>query len=93
MLPEDSAEAEGVMPTDRQEVAETAQEEDFATLEEEKDMRSIPHPSPVPSPVMEEEVTLTQSDSIEVQKKVVVNSNDSESEEDQEKGKEEKAGL
>ncbi|XP_029988135.1 translocated promoter region b, nuclear basket protein isoform X2 [Sphaeramia orbicularis] len=83
MLVEDSAEAEGVVPTDSQDGAEAAQAEEFPTLEEEDE-------SETPQSVMDQEVTLTQSDTTEqLQQDVIVILTDSESEEDQEEEDEE----
>ncbi|KAJ0065485.1 hypothetical protein NL108_012443 [Boleophthalmus pectinirostris] len=80
MLTEDSAEAEGVVPTDSQDLTEASQDEDFQTLEEEEE-------STVPQSVMEPEGP--QGETSEQQKEVIVILTDSESEEGQEEEEEE----
>ncbi|KAJ0032751.1 hypothetical protein NQD34_002832 [Periophthalmus magnuspinnatus] len=80
MLTEESAEAEGVVPTDSQDVTEASQDEDFPALEEEEE-------STVPQSVMEPEGP--QGDASELEKDVIVILTDSESEEGQEEEEEE----
>ncbi|XP_023149698.2 translocated promoter region b, nuclear basket protein isoform X2 [Amphiprion ocellaris] len=76
VLAEDSAEAEGVVPTDGQDGAET---EEFPVLEEADEA------SASQSIAMEQEVTLSQSDTLhQLQHEVIVIVTDTESDEDQE---------
>ncbi|XP_034557497.1 translocated promoter region b, nuclear basket protein isoform X3 [Notolabrus celidotus] len=84
VLVEDSAEAEGVVPTDSQDGAEAIQTDEFPVLEEDDEGTvtqciSIDH-----------EVTLSQSDNPDqLQQEVIVIVTDTESEEDQEEEDEE----
>ncbi|XP_034736261.1 translocated promoter region b, nuclear basket protein isoform X1 [Etheostoma cragini] len=84
VLVEDSAEAEGVVPTDSQDGAEASQTEEFPVLEEGDDGAASQ------SVTMDQEVTLTQSETPEQQQhEVIVIVTDTESEEDQEEEDEE----
>ncbi|XP_008293744.1 translocated promoter region b, nuclear basket protein [Stegastes partitus] len=84
VLAEDSAEAEGVVPTDSQDGAEASQTEEFPALEE------VDEASTSQSVAMEQEVTLSQSDSIhQLDHEVIVIVTDTESDEDQEEEDEE----
>ncbi|XP_022066194.2 translocated promoter region b, nuclear basket protein [Acanthochromis polyacanthus] len=79
VLAEDSAEAEGVVPTDSQDGAEASQTEEFPVLEEADEA------SASQSVAMEQEVTLSQSDTLhQLQHEVIVIVTDTESDEDQE---------
>uniref|UniRef100_A0A4W6CYT6 Nucleoprotein TPR n=1 Tax=Lates calcarifer TaxID=8187 RepID=A0A4W6CYT6_LATCA len=81
VLPEDSAEAEGVVPTDSQDGAET---EEFPALEEGEDSAASQ------SMTMDQEVTLTQSDTTDqMSQEVIVIITDTESDEEQEEEDEE----
>ncbi|XP_040895919.1 translocated promoter region b, nuclear basket protein isoform X2 [Toxotes jaculatrix] len=81
---EDSAEAEGVVPTDSQDAAETSQTEEFPTLEEGEDSAASQ------SMTLDQEVALTQSDTPDqLSQEVIVIITDTESDEDQEEEDEE----
>ncbi|KAM7011947.1 translocated promoter region b, nuclear basket protein [Tautogolabrus adspersus] len=84
VLVEDSAEAEGVVPTDSQDGGEARQTEEFAVLEEGDDGAATQ------SMVMDQEVTLSQSDTPDqLEQEVIVIVTDTESDEDQEEEDEE----
>ncbi|XP_061739540.1 translocated promoter region b, nuclear basket protein [Nerophis ophidion] len=83
MIVDDSAEAEGVVPTDSQDGAETSQTEELAALDEEDEMAASQSTS------MYQEVALTQSETPEQQLEVIVIVTDTESEENPEDGAEE----
>ncbi|CAJ1060960.1 translocated promoter region b%2C nuclear basket protein isoform X7 [Xyrichtys novacula] len=84
VLVEDSAEAEGVVPTDSQDGAEISQTEEFPVLEE-GDEGSANQCIP-----MDQEVTLSQSDNPDqLQQEVIVIVTDTESEDEQEEEDEE----
>ncbi|XP_042370774.1 translocated promoter region b, nuclear basket protein [Plectropomus leopardus] len=84
VLVEDSAEAEGVVPTDSQDGAEVSQTEEFPVLEEGDESAASQ------SIMMDQEVTLTQSDTTDhLQREVIVIVTDTESEDDQEEEEEE----
>ncbi|XP_047192707.1 translocated promoter region b, nuclear basket protein isoform X2 [Scophthalmus maximus] len=81
---EESAEAEGVVPTDSQDSAEASQMEEFPALEEGEDSAASQ------SMTMDQEMTLTQSDTPDqLSQEVIVIITDTESDEDQEEGDEE----
>ncbi|KAI3368578.1 hypothetical protein L3Q82_025589, partial [Scortum barcoo] len=83
VLAEDSAEAEGVVPTDS-DAAEASQSEEFPALEEGDEGAASQSVS------MDQEVTLTQSDTSEhLQQEVIVIVTDTESEDDQDEEEEE----
>lgn len=84
VLAEDSAEAEGVVPTDSQDGAEAIQTEEFPALEEEEEGVASQ------SVAMDQEVTLSQSDTPDqLQHEVIVIVTDTESDDDQEEEDEE----
>ncbi|XP_029285243.1 translocated promoter region b, nuclear basket protein [Cottoperca gobio] len=84
VLVEDSAEADGVVPTDSQDGAEVSQTEEFQVLEEGDEGATSQ------SVIMDQEVTLTQSDTTEhLQQEVIVIVTDTESDDDQEEEDEE----
>ncbi|KAK2835272.1 hypothetical protein Q5P01_015756 [Channa striata] len=85
MLAEESAEAEGVVPTDSQdEQAEASQTDDFPPLEEGEGSAASQ------SLTMDQEVTLTQSDTPDqLSQEVIVIITDTESDDDQEEDNEE----
>ncbi|XP_035032393.2 translocated promoter region b, nuclear basket protein isoform X4 [Hippoglossus stenolepis] len=84
VLAEDSAEAEGVVPTDSQDSAEASQTEEFQALEEGEDSAASQ------SMTLDQEMTLTQSDAPEqLSQEVIVIITDTESEEEQEEEDEE----
>ncbi|XP_058493933.1 translocated promoter region b, nuclear basket protein isoform X1 [Solea solea] len=83
VLAEDSAEADSVVPTDSQDVAES-QAEEFSALEEGEDGAASQ------SMAMDQEVMLTQSDAPDqLSQEVIVIITDTESDEDQEEEEEE----
>ncbi|XP_030582625.1 translocated promoter region b, nuclear basket protein [Archocentrus centrarchus] len=84
VLVEDSAEAEGVVPTDSLDGGEASQTEEFPALEEEDEGAASQ------SVAMDQEVTLTQSETSEhLQQEVIVIVTDTESDEEQEEEEEE----
>ncbi|XP_071342326.1 translocated promoter region b, nuclear basket protein isoform X2 [Trachinotus anak] len=84
ILAEDSAEAEGVVPTDSQDGVEASQTEEFPALEEGEDSAASQ------SMTMDQEVTLTQSDTTDqLSQEVIVIITDTESDEEQEEEEEE----
>ncbi|CAI5635571.1 unnamed protein product [Oreochromis niloticus] len=84
VLAEDSAEAEGVVPTDSLDGGEGSQTEEFSTLEEGDEGTASQ------SLTMEQEVTLSQSETTEqLQQEVIVIVTDTESDEEQEEEEEE----
>ncbi|XP_060934177.1 translocated promoter region b, nuclear basket protein [Limanda limanda] len=84
VLVEDSAEAEGVVPTDSQDSAEASQTEEFQALEEGEDSAASQ------SMTLDQEMTLTQSDTPDqLSQEVIVIITDTESEEEQEEEDEE----
>ncbi|XP_026179071.1 translocated promoter region b, nuclear basket protein isoform X2 [Mastacembelus armatus] len=84
VLAEDSAEAEGVVPTDSQDSTDGTQTEEFSALEDGEDHVASQ------SLVMDQEVTLTQSDNPDqISQEVIVIITDTESDEDQEEEVEE----
>ncbi|XP_077389339.1 translocated promoter region b, nuclear basket protein isoform X2 [Festucalex cinctus] len=82
MMADDSAEAEGVVPTDSQEGVEASQTEELATLDEDESAASQ-------STTMQQEVALAQSETPEQQLEVIVIVTDTESDENPEDGDEE----
>ncbi|XP_049576047.1 translocated promoter region b, nuclear basket protein isoform X4 [Syngnathus scovelli] len=83
MMADDSAEAEGVVPTDSQEGAEASQTEELAALDEDDESAASQ------STTMHQEVALAQSETPEQQLEVIVIVTDTESEENPEEGDEE----
>ncbi|KAM4548847.1 translocated promoter region b, nuclear basket protein isoform 3-T3 [Odontesthes bonariensis] len=84
VLAEESAEAEGVVPTDSQDGAEASQTDEYPTLEEGDEGAASQ------SVVMEQEVSRTRSETPDqLQQEVIVILTDSESEEEQEEEDEE----
>ncbi|XP_069377798.1 translocated promoter region b, nuclear basket protein isoform X6 [Paralichthys olivaceus] len=84
VLVEDSAEAEGVVPTDSQDSAEASQTEEFQALEEGEDSAASQ------SIALDQEMTLTQSDTPDhMSQEVIVIITDTESDEEQEEEDEE----
>ncbi|XP_056234466.1 translocated promoter region b, nuclear basket protein [Seriola aureovittata] len=84
VLAEDSAEADGVVPSDSQDGAEPSQTEEFPALEEGEDSAASQ------SMTLDQEVTLTQSDTPDqLSQEVIVIITDTESDEDQEEEEEE----
>ncbi|XP_019730825.1 translocated promoter region b, nuclear basket protein isoform X4 [Hippocampus comes] len=82
LMADDSAEAEGVVPTDSQEGVEASQTEELAALDEDESAASQ-------STTMHQEVALSQSETPEQQLEVIVIVTDTESEENPEDGDEE----
>ncbi|XP_077439569.1 translocated promoter region b, nuclear basket protein isoform X2 [Vanacampus margaritifer] len=83
IMADDSAEAEGVVPTDSQEGVEASQTEELATLDEDDESAASQ------STTMHQEVALTQSETPEQQLEVIVIVTDTESDENPEDGDEE----
>ncbi|XP_062251607.1 translocated promoter region b, nuclear basket protein [Platichthys flesus] len=84
VLAEDSAEAEGVVPTDSQDSVDASQAEEFQALEEGEDSAASQ------SVTVDQEMTLTQSDAPDQpSQEVIVIITDTESEEEQQEEEEE----